>query len=214
MAHATLSNKGLPPAGSYSSTPTQQPSRPVQPLPAPSTATINTTPTATQAIPPLHTLSSLLQPPPHLPLPSPSYACSIFAVTSWCSRNLTYPSYAWSPFPPKRHIKIQDPSIVSRHPGITLAVYDSAGTFKPKVGTVTLFRGVVMQRWENEVILNAYARRADRDGDFGSAGHGEREWYVDDEERLIGMGHDFRKMKDWWAERSQGREQKRTDNKR
>jgi hypothetical protein len=95
-------------------------------------------------------------------------------------------------------------------------VYDNARSFKPKIGTVALFRGVVMQRWEGEVILNAYARRVDREGDVGDGKQGERAWYVDDEVRLSEMGFVVGGMKGWWAERSQGKGQKRinaTDDK-
>jgi hypothetical protein len=187
----------------------QQPSRLVRPISAPGTAIAITSSTSTPPTPPLHTLFSLLQPPSRSPLPSRNYNCSIFAIISWCSPNLIYPRHAQSPFPPKRHVKIHDPSIASRYAGITLAVYDNARTFKPKVGTVALLRGVVMQKWEGEVILNAYARRADRDEDVGEGEHGERGWYVDDEERLVGMGYDVRRLQDWWAERSQGKGQKR-----
>ena len=179
---------------------------------APST-TISTT-NSTSA-PPLHVLSSLVHPPPHSPLPSRNYTCSVLAIVSWCSPSLIYPRHAQSPFPPKRHIKIHDPSIASRHAGITLAVYDNAKTFKPKIGTVALFCGVVMQRWEAEVILNAYARRADQDNRDMDPGEGmldgRRRWYVDDENELVGMGHDVRRLREWWAERNLGRGQQRID---
>jgi hypothetical protein len=82
-------------------------------------------------------------------------------------------------------------------------VYDGARTFKPKVGTLALFIGVVMQRWEGEVILNAYAKRGNRE-DNGET-EGERGWYVDDEKRLADMGHDVTGLRDWWTERSQGK---------
>jgi hypothetical protein len=206
VAAATPSSRGLPQAGLDDSLTIQLPSLPAQPLSTPGAAiaTAITPLISTPATPPLHSLSSLLHPPPHSPLPSRNYTCSIFAVISWCSPNLIFPRHALSPFPPKRHIKIHDPSVASRYSGITVAVYDDARKFKPKVGMVALFQGVVMQRWEGEVILNAYARKADRDGDVGEDKHGEKEWYVDDEEKLVGMGHDVNGMRDWWVERKQG----------
>ena len=203
-----LPGSSLSQGGLNASTPAQQHIRSGHALSAPNTAMETKMPVSTPAAPggPLHKLSSLLQQQPYSPLPSRNYTCSIFAVISWYSPNLIYPRHAQSPFPPKRHIKIHDPSIASRYAGVTLAVYDNAGTFKPKVGTVALFRGVVMQRWEGEVILNAYARRADQDSD---SEQGERGWYVDNEDDLRGMGYDVKTMRDWWAERGQGVGQKK-----
>jgi hypothetical protein len=190
---------------------TQQQSPPVQSTQAPGRAAATTTPTSTPAIPPLHTLSSLLQPPAHSLLPSRNYACSVFAIISWCSPNLIFPRQAQSPFPPKRHVKIHDPTIASRYAGITLAVYDNAQKFRPKIGTVALFRGVVMQRWEGEVILNAYARKGDREKAVGDGEKGGNAWYVDDEERLVEMGHDVRSMKEWWVARTMGKAQRKSN---
>jgi hypothetical protein len=166
------------------------------------------TPTSTPAIPPFHALSSLLQPPAHSLLPSRNYTCSVFAIISWCSPNLIFPRQAQSPFPPKRHIKIHDPTIASRYAGITLAVYDNAQKFKPKIGTVALFRSVVMQRWEGEVILNAYAGKGEREEAAGDGEKGGNAWYVDDEERLVEMGYDARSLKKWWVERTMGKVQR------
>jgi hypothetical protein len=100
---------------------------------------------------------------------------------------------------------------VSRHAGITLAVYDNAQKFKPKIGTVALFRGVVMQRWEGEVILNAYARKGEQEEAVGDEEKGGNAWYVDDEERLVEMGYDVRSMKEWWVERTMGKAQRRSN---
>jgi hypothetical protein len=186
---------------------TQQQSPPVQSTQAPGKAVATTTP----AIPPLHTLSSLLQPLAQSSLPSRNYTCSVFAIISWCSPNLIFPRQAQSPFPPKRHIKIHDPTIASRYAGITLAVYDNARKFRPKIGTVALFRGVVMQRWEGEVILNAYARKGEREEAAGYGERGGNAWYVDDEERLIEMGYDARSLKEWWVERTIGKVQRRSN---
>ena len=190
---------------------TQQQIPPIQSTQAPIKAVTTTTPTSIPAIPPLHTLSSLLQPPAHSLLPSRNYTCSVFAIISWCSPNLIFPRQAQNPFPPKRHIKIHDPTIASRYAGITLAVYDDAQKFKPKIGTLALFRGVVMQRWEGEVILNAYARKGEQEEAVGDGGKGGNAWYVDDEERLVKMGYDVRSMKEWWVERTTGKVQRRSN---
>lgn len=188
---------------------TQQQSPPVQSTQAPGKAVATATAPSTPAIPPFHTLSSLLQPSAQSPLPSRNYTCSVFAIISWCSPNLIFPRQAQSLFPPKRLIKIHDPTIASRYAGITLAVYDNARKFKPKIGTVALFRGVVMQRWEGEVILNAYARKGEREEAAGDGKKGGNAWYVDDEERLVEMGYDARSMKEWWVERTMGKVQTR-----
>lgn len=206
-----ISSDDLPQAESSKFLAIHQRKRPIPPLLASIKPSAITPATSSSTTPPLHTLISLLQPPSHLPLPSRNYACSVLAIISWCSPNLVFPRHAQSPFPPKRHIKIHDPSIAFRYAGITLAVYDNARTFKPEIGTVALFRGVVMQRWEGEVILNAYARRPDRDRDVREDEDRERGWYVDDEERLVGMGYDVTGMRDWWSKRNQGKGQKSID---
>jgi hypothetical protein len=203
-----ISSGDLPQAESSKFLAIHQRKRPIPPLSALIKPSAITPAISSSTTPPLHTLISLLQPPSHSPLPSRNYACSVLAIISWCSPNLIFPRHAQSP---KRHIRIHDPSIAFRYAGITLAVYDNAQTFKPEIGTVALFRGVVVQRWEGEVILNTYARRPDRDRDVREDEDGERGWYVDDEERLVGMGYDVRGMRDWWSERSQGKRQKNID---
>ena len=141
----------------------------------------------TQPLPPLHDLASLMNPP--TPLPSRNYSCSVFAVVSWISDFLIHKPN--SPFPPKRHLKIHDPSISSRYAGITLAVYVDAQRFLPKVGTVALFRGLTMQKWDGKVILNAYASLRD----------GAEKWYVDSPGELLELGYDADEMKTWWEDR-------------
>lgn len=94
-------------------------------------------------LPPYHPLSTLLTKPPQTPI-------SLLTIVTYVSPNiLTKPS---SPFPPKRNIKLLDPSL-STHPlghyypqGVMLAVYKDARSFKPAVGSVVLVRGVVVQR--------------------------------------------------------------------
>lgn len=142
--------------------------------------------------PPLHTLSTLLH--SHT-LPRRNYTCSVLGVITWISPSLIHK--ANSPFPAKRHIKIHDASISSRRVGVTVAVYVDAREFMPEVGTVALFRGVTMQRWEGEVILNAYANLKD-------AQAGE-EWFVGDEERLEELGLDVKGLRRWWVERKEGK---------
>jgi len=138
--------------------------------------------------PPIHTLATLLHSPT---LPRRNYTCSVFGVVTWLSPALTHKPN--SPFPPKRHVKIHDPSISARRVGVTLAVYVDAREFMPVVGTIALFRGVTMQRWEGEVILNAYASLKD----------GGQEWFVCDEGRLQEMGFDVTGLRKWWVARQE-----------
>lgn len=101
---------------------------------------------------PLHTLLSLLNPASSLP--QRNYACTILGVITWVSTSLIHKPN--TPYPPKRHAKVHDLSISHRQAGITLAVFVDATSFLPRVGTVALLRGVVMQRCQNDVILNKY----------------------------------------------------------
>ena len=138
--------------------------------------------------PPVHTLDSLLH--PSQPLPK-SYATTVLAVVTWVSGSLIHKP----PFPAKRHIKIHDRSISDRYSGVTVTVFIDAEQFLPRVGTVALFRGVVAQRWQSEIILNAYSNLAGmwKDG----------EWFVTDENKILELGFDASDMKDWWEERKQ-----------
>ena len=138
-------------------------------------------------IPPFHTLSSLLHPP--VPLPPKNYSITILSVISWISPTLV----SRPPFPPRRSLKLHDPSITSQQVGVSISVFIDALTFKPRHGTIALFQGVVMQKHRDEVILNAYP---------GLRG---TEWYVDNEERLKELGHDVPAMRGWWEERKVAR---------
>lgn len=134
--------------------------------------------------PPFHTLSSLRSPPASQPLPTKSYSLTTLAVISWTGTTTIH--RPGSPFPPKRHLKIVDPSLSTSRPpsrqipavvadsessintfqgqnsfqdAVTVAVYIDATNFKPSAGTIVLFRGLTMQRLGNgDIILNAYAR--------------------------------------------------------
>ncbi|KIW95293.1 uncharacterized protein Z519_03877 [Cladophialophora bantiana CBS 173.52] len=120
-----------------------------------------TRPTSTTSIPPtIASLSSLLS----LPIQK-NYTCTVLAIISWVSPSLIHRPN--TPFPPKRHIKIHDPSISHRTSGITVSVFVDAQKFLPVVGTVALFRGLVMHRVRatgyhaegeggGDVILNKY----------------------------------------------------------
>ena len=184
--------------------PPPSPALPATPIPPPFTA---------PPPPPLHTLCSLTNPPPHLPpLPARNYHCTIFATITWVSATVIHKPQ--SPFPPKRHVKIHDPSISSRQSGITVAVFRDAHNFKPKVGTVALLRDLTMQRWEGEIILNKYAgfasagaRRKDGEGGKGDDGVEAQEepWLVDDEIELREMGHDVDGMRAWWEQWKTGK---------
>ncbi|KIX02580.1 uncharacterized protein Z518_08521 [Rhinocladiella mackenziei CBS 650.93] len=142
---------------------------------------------------PLHALSSLLSPP--TPLPSRNYACTVFAIITWVSTSIIHK--ANTPFPPKRHIKIHDQSIRRRQAGVTVAVFIDAKNFFPRVGTVALFRDVVMHRWEDDIILNKYASPKPGHEDDQVA----EEWFISDEKRLEEMGFDVAGMRAWWAEK-------------
>jgi hypothetical protein len=176
------------------------PSRPTEPPPDDMTTSHTVQPpssprahfSTTNASPeitlPFHTLSSLLHPP--VALPPKNYSITILAVVSWISPTLVLRP----PFPPRRSLKLHDPSITSQQVGVSISVFIDAATFKPRHGTIALFQGVVMQRHRDEVILNAYP---------GLRG---TEWYVDDEKRLRELGHDVRAMRGWWEERKKARE--------
>ena len=162
------------------------------------------TPSRSLDAPPLHTLASLVD--PNTPLPAKAYVLSIFALISWVSPSLIWRPH--SPFPPKRHIKIHDPSISDRTSGITVSVFVDATHFKPRMGTVALFRGLIMRRWGGEVILNAYAHLKEviwNNSDGETTEVAQSGWYVDDELVLRDLGFEVGRMKSWWEERSKGK---------
>lgn len=165
-------------------------------------------PIAPPSPPPHQTLSSLLFPQSQPPKPQPPL--TLFVIISWISPTLLHPR-PHSPFPPKRHIKLHDQSISARHSGITVAVFCDAANFQPKVGTVAVLSGLVMQRigggggrsgsgpdgnGGGEVILNAYERLM-REG---------KRWFEDDEVVLEGRGWDVRGLRRWWEERRRQRQ--------
>ncbi|OCT51779.1 hypothetical protein CLCR_08408 [Cladophialophora carrionii] len=153
------------------------------------------------------TLSSLLAVPTQK-----SYLCPpLFVLISWVSPSVIYRPD--TPFPPKRHLKIHDPSISNRISGLTVAVFVDALAFLPEVGTPALFRGLVMNRVRNgeDVILNRYSLKMDSLkaegralGDADSKG-AEVDWLISDERKLIEMGYDVEHMKQWWRERNASR---------
>ncbi|KAJ9606729.1 hypothetical protein H2200_008738 [Cladophialophora chaetospira] len=139
--------------------------------------------------------------------PQKSYPCPpIFALISWISPSLIHRPN--TPFPPKRHLKIHDPSISNRHSGLTVAVFVDAINFTPQVGTVALFKGLVMN-WVRssggDIILNRYPLKVgsqlDALADTNRQGEEGDEWFVEDEEKLVEMGYDVQSMRNWWAER-------------
>lgn len=148
-------------------------------------------PKATESTPSAlqHTLFSLLH--PATPLPPRNYPVTVLAAISWISPSAVH--QAGSPFPPKRTLKLHDPSISDRQVGVSISVFVDAATFTPRHGTIALFRGVVMQMWKDEVILNAYPTLR------GKA------WYVDDESELEGLGYDVKGMRAWWEARKRAR---------
>ena len=129
----------------------------------------------------LHTLASLLD--IEKVLPRRNYVCKVFAVITWVSSAiLKRPG-----LPEKRHIKIHDPTIARRYSGVSISVFVNARHFKPAVGTIALFTGLTAQKWDGEVILNAYERDC--------AG---KEWFIDDEIRLNADGFDVGELRLWW----------------
>lgn len=220
------------------------------------TSTMNTSSNLLPS-PPFHTLRSLRHPAANSTLPSKNYMLTTLAIVSWASPSLI--QKANSPFPPKRHIKIVDPSLTASRPSsragndsqtasgladrsvtvgsqpfqpqnvfqeaITVANYIDASDFQPAVGTIALFRGLVMQRLANgDVILNAYGRLKDQrfktsvassgikdghsavkepeDGENDSFSH----WYITDEARIRAFGHEreLEFCRKWWAAKSGG----------
>ncbi|KIW85669.1 hypothetical protein Z517_01061 [Fonsecaea pedrosoi CBS 271.37] len=177
-----------------------------------------TRPTNLASISPIDSLASLLA-LPH----QKSYSCTVLALISWVSPSLIHRPN--TPFPPKRHIKIHDPSITHRTSGVTVSVFVDAQKFLPAVGTVALFRGLVMHQLrrssadgEADVILNKYppktgSQRAEHEGSLESAAGGIRdqhlegdgdeqeEWFISDEARLVAMGFDVQRIKAWWEQR-------------
>ncbi|ETI22264.1 hypothetical protein G647_06337 [Cladophialophora carrionii CBS 160.54] len=153
------------------------------------------------------TLSSLLAVPTQKSYPCPP----LFVLISWVSPSIIHRPN--TPFPPKRHLKIHDPSICNRISGLTVAVFVDALAFLPEVGTPALFRGLVMNRVRNgeDVILNRYPLKVDSQkakgralGDADSKG-AEEDWFISDEWKLIEMGYDVEHMKQWWHERNASR---------
>ncbi|KIW19645.1 hypothetical protein PV08_00219 [Exophiala spinifera] len=151
---------------------------------------------------PIHTLASLLDSKSNLP--RRSYACSVLAVISWVSPSLIYKPN--TPFPPKRHIKIHDQTISDRQAGITVAVFVDAKDFMPAIGTVALLRGVVMQKFGEDVILNKYTTHPNPPGTIMEKPCDDKDWFVTDERILNDLGFDSTSLKTWWDERVRKRE--------
>lgn len=134
----------------------------------------------------LHTLSSLLD--AAKVLPRRNYVCKVFAVITWVSSAiLKRPG-----LPEKRHIKVHDPTIARRYSGVSISVFVNARHFRPAVGTIALFTGLTAQKWDGEVILNAYEKDC--------AG---KEWFIDDEIRLNADGFGIEELRLWWQKRIQ-----------
>ncbi|KAL2415799.1 hypothetical protein ABEF95_012273 [Exophiala dermatitidis] len=158
---------------------------------------------ATAATTPLHTLASLLNPANSLP--PRNYSCTILCVISWVSSSLIHKPN--TPFPPKRHVKVHDPSVSHRQAGITVAVFVNAKNFIPKPGTVALLKDVVMQRCGDDVILNKYAsfgsRMKDDSSESPDQDHGKGcGWFISDQQKLLELGFDVHGIKKWWQERT------------
>lgn len=149
-----------------------------------------------KASPPLTDLASL-------PSLAPSTAITVLAIITWTGQTLLRPSRA---FPPKRHIKLHDPSIAHLFTGVSLAAYVDAPNFKPKRGTIALLHDVIVQRCASgggEVshshMLNAYSNLPEKLETRGE----QLTWFVDDEEtlRAMGLGDKMDEMRIWWEQR-------------
>lgn len=146
---------------------------------------------------PVHTLSSLLD--SKSTLPRRGYTCSILAVVSWVSPSIIFKPN--TPFPPKRHIKVHDQTISHRQAGITVAVFVDAKDFMPATGTVALLRGVVMQTFGDDIILNKYAAHPNFPDTTVDKDPDEKNWFVTDQKKLNELGFDVKSVKTWWDER-------------
>ncbi|QSS66898.1 RPA1_DBD superfamily domain-containing protein, partial [Histoplasma capsulatum] len=157
----------------------------------------------------LHTLSQLLH--PAKPLPKRNYLCDVLAVISWISPDIVKRPQ----MPPKRDLRIMDPTITShknnlnhalqQRLGVSVSVFVDAAAFSPPVGTVGLFRCLKTHEWEG-VSLNAYEK--DCKG---------REWFVCEPGRLRRMlavvkkgegVFDVEEMEEWWRTRCQEEKKK------
>ncbi|KIW48732.1 uncharacterized protein PV06_01297 [Exophiala oligosperma] len=149
---------------------------------------------------PIHTLSSLLDSKSSLPR-----TCSVLAVVSWVSPSIIFKPN--TPYPPKRHIKIHDPSISHRQAGITVAVFVDAKGFLPPIGTIGLLRGVVVHTFGEEIILNKYARHSSAsDSTMGTCPDEPEDWFVTDQRTLDDLGFDVTPLQIWWNERVKRKE--------
>ena len=142
--------------------------------------------TETQCEMKLHTLASLLD--AGKALPRKNYICKVFAIITWVSMVVS----KQPGLPEKRHIKIHDLTVPRQYSGISVSIFVNARQFRPKVGTVALFTGLTAQKWDGEVILNAYERLC--------AG---KEWFIDDEAVLRAEGFPIDEVKSWWQKRIQ-----------
>lgn len=142
-----------------------------------------------------------------LPSLAPSTPVTVLAIVTWTGQTLLRPSRA---FPPKRHIKLHDPSIAHLFTGVSLAAYIDAPNFKPARGTIALLQDVVVQRCASgggEVshshMLNAYSNLPEKLEAKGE----QSSWFVDDEEtlRAIGLGEKIDEMHGWWEQREMKR---------
>ena len=133
----------------------------------------------------LHTLASLLD--AEKALPKKNYLCRVFAIITWVSSAiLKRPG-----LPEKRHIKIHDLTVGRRYSGISISVFVDARHFKPAVGTIALFTGLTAQKWDGEVILNAYEKDC--------AG---KDWFITDQKRIEDEGLVVDELREWWEQRN------------
>lgn len=85
--------------------------------------------------PPFYTLQALRNPPQTQSLPKNNFTVTVLAIISWTGTSILH--RAGSPFPPKRHLKIVDPSLTasrpeSRESQLPLQVQNLANTVAPR----------------------------------------------------------------------------------
>jgi hypothetical protein len=122
---------------------------------------------------------------PYKPLPKRNYLCDVFAVISRISPTIVKRQH----MPPKRDMRILDPSIEQRRPhGLQVSVFADAAGFQPPAGTIALFRSLKTHEWDG-ISLNAYEKDC-----LG------REWFISDPAKL--RGYDVAGMTAWWEQRA------------
>lgn len=112
--------------------------------------------------PPFYTLQTLRHPPPTQSLPKNNFIVTVLAVVSWTGTSLLH--RAGSPFPPKRHLKIVDPSLSASRPQsrdtqLSPHVQALANTSAARSSSTTLFKP--QTTFQDSVTVAVYVDAAD-----------------------------------------------------